>query len=40
MSTAVVTNGEVGTAQGFERYSFIERVVHWFVAFTLIALML
>jgi formate dehydrogenase subunit gamma len=34
------TNGEVGTAPGFERYTFAERFVHWFVALTFIALML
>ena len=33
-------NGEVGTAAGFERYTFVERIVHWVVALTFIALML
>lgn len=34
------SNGEAHAAAGFERYNFAERVVHWIVAFTFIALML
>jgi formate dehydrogenase subunit gamma len=34
------TNGEAGRTAGLERYTFAERLVHWFVAFTFIALML
>jgi len=30
----------VGSGAGFQRYTFAERLVHWFVAFTFIALML
>src|SRR2546423_5316197 len=33
-------NGEVGAAAGFQRYTFAERIVHWVVALTFIALML
>jgi len=33
-------NGEAGAAPGLERYTFVERIVHWFVALTFIALML
>jgi len=32
-------NGEVGAAAGFERYTFVDRIVHWVVALTFIALM-
>ena len=34
------TNGEVGAGEGFERYTFADRIVHWAVALTFIALML
>jgi formate dehydrogenase subunit gamma len=34
------TNGEVGSAPGFQRYTFAERIVHWTVALTFIALMI
>ncbi len=40
VGTASGTNGEAAAAPGFERYTFVERLVHWFVAFTFIALML
>jgi formate dehydrogenase subunit gamma len=33
-------NGEVSPAAGFQRYTFAERIVHWTVALTFIALML
>jgi formate dehydrogenase subunit gamma len=36
----VAANGEVGVAPGVQRYTLIERIVHWFVALTFIALML
>jgi formate dehydrogenase subunit gamma len=34
------TNGEVGAQAGLQRYTFAERIVHWVVALTFIALML
>lgn len=34
------SNGDAHTAPGIERYTFAERVVHWLVALTFIALML
>ena len=36
----VSTNGGAAASAGFERYTFVERVVHWVVALTFIALML
>jgi len=33
------TNGEVGATAGFVRYTFVDRIVHWVVALTFIALM-
>src|SRR5919108_4817258 len=36
----VAGNGGAARAVEFERYTFAERVVHWFVALTFIALML
>ena len=32
-------NGPMGAAAGFERYTFVDRIVHWVVALTFIALM-
>lgn len=37
---AVGVNGDAAPGAGIERYTFAERVVHWFVALTFIALML
>ena len=39
VGAGVGTNGEAGAEPGIVRYSFVERVVHWFVALTFIALM-
>jgi formate dehydrogenase subunit gamma len=36
----ISTNGGSAASTGFERYTFVERVVHWVVALTFIALML
>jgi formate dehydrogenase subunit gamma len=36
----LATNGEAAAVPGLVRYTFAERVVHWFVALTFIALML
>jgi formate dehydrogenase subunit gamma len=40
VGTVTGTNGEAAAAPGLQRYTFAERLVHWFVAFTFIALML
>ena len=34
------SNGEAAAGPGFQRYTFVERVMHWFVGLTFIALML
>src|SRR5207237_8631491 len=40
IGTGHAANGEAGAAAGFERYRFAERIGHWVVALTFIALML
>jgi formate dehydrogenase subunit gamma len=37
---SIAANGGAAASTGFERYTFVERVVHWVVALTFIALML
>ena len=39
VGNGAAANGEGAVGAGFERYTFVERLVHWFVAFTFIALM-